>query len=600
MQQKLPKPIMISFHTFAPDQAYSNPRCVWWDQSSMDWSSSGCALEWHNTHTMCHCFHFAHYAVVMDVRMAARGLDQLDSESRLPLVSDIIITLGLYAACFTTIFCLLACLTCLYWFSDSSCERVCIHKHFCLVLLVSEVLMLVGLSMTDNEVLCSILAGLLHYFLLSVLSWALLSCFQLYYSLVKKNLAPQPFSKHNRQLYFYSFGYGCPAILVLISLYWNYPPAALLLLSSTILLAIVLLVVCQASKLGYKPCKQKVTEDANIVKTARADFKSTAALVLLLALCCTFGILWLVKDGSTASWRMNQGMCMLFSAANAMLGLVILLGFVVFNQKLQKDYLKWLQVNDWVPECLRPTGADHSNSSSTSSTSCHDARPPSSSTHSTANSATCASSIDTSECLLFSSPCQINDTLNRPPTNLSHLLLPGQQYRGQDDAFGMENNNEGTYDYATIAYGDLLPLEFQQHLSQYPGTNGHIRFQPNHNYPTSHRSQPPQTTLTKSVRRVETPKVPPFSSASSSSGFESASSTGRTPYYQPYRTAPPNFPPPPPPPGHPDDLEDEAKETTADALPCPASPTPSSVSRAVVRMDFSRQQPLYSEEIQEN
>ena len=76
VQKKLKNPIMISFHTsFTPDKSHSNPRCVWWDQSIMNWSSTGCALEWQNeTHTMCHCFHFAHYAVVMDVQQSPKIL----------------------------------------------------------------------------------------------------------------------------------------------------------------------------------------------------------------------------------------------------------------------------------------------------------------------------------------------------------------------------------------------------------------------------------------------------------------------------------------------------------------------------------------------
>uniref|UniRef100_A0A915CXU4 FZ domain-containing protein n=1 Tax=Ditylenchus dipsaci TaxID=166011 RepID=A0A915CXU4_9BILA len=318
---------------------------------------------------------------------------------------------------------------------------------------------------------------------------------------------------------------------------------------------------CQTSELCYKPCKQKVTADANIVKTTKADFKSTAALVLLLALCCTFSVLCL------------------FSKYYDWTGYIT--GMCGVQSDTAKDYFKWLQVNVWVPECLRPTGANHSNSSSTSSTSCHEfsfpelnsptaygSGPPASSTNSTANSATCAFPIDTFECLL------INDTLNHPLTYLSHLLLPGQQYQSQVDSFGMENNNE------------------------YPRSNGNIRFQPtsNHNYATSHRSQPPESTLTKSDRLVETPAQPPALQVLS----------------QPA----PLLPPPLPSPGHPDDLEDEghlfASSSTSIFIgvqltrpllmpyPCPASPTPSSMSRAVVRMDFSSQQPLYSEEIQEN
>lgn len=62
------------------------------------------------------------------------------------------------------------------------------------------------------QVMCGVIAGLLHYFFLAAFVWMLLEGVQLYFMLVKVFE-----SERRRNIYFYASGYGVPAIIVLIT-----------------------------------------------------------------------------------------------------------------------------------------------------------------------------------------------------------------------------------------------------------------------------------------------------------------------------------------------------------------------------------------------
>ena len=47
---------------------YLDPKCVFWNATSNDWSQEGCELLDHNpTYTRCFCTHLTNFAVIMDV-----------------------------------------------------------------------------------------------------------------------------------------------------------------------------------------------------------------------------------------------------------------------------------------------------------------------------------------------------------------------------------------------------------------------------------------------------------------------------------------------------------------------------------------------------
>ena len=62
------------------------------------------------------------------------------------------------------------------------------------------------------QVLCAIIAGVLHYFLLAAFMWMFLEGLQLYVMLIEVFEAEK-----SRRWYYYAAGYGVPAIIIAIS-----------------------------------------------------------------------------------------------------------------------------------------------------------------------------------------------------------------------------------------------------------------------------------------------------------------------------------------------------------------------------------------------
>lgn len=59
-------------------------------------------------------------------------------------------------------------------FYDFQSERFTIHKNLCLSLFVAEIVFIVGVTETNNSLLCSMVAVMLHYFFLCAFVWMLL------------------------------------------------------------------------------------------------------------------------------------------------------------------------------------------------------------------------------------------------------------------------------------------------------------------------------------------------------------------------------------------------------------------------------------------
>ena len=92
-------------------------------------------------------------------------------------------------------------------------ERVTIHKHLCLCLLLAEAALIGGLEQTKEPRACSVLAGFLHYLLLAAFAWAFLDSFHLYILLGETDIQPDRW----RVKWYSCVAYGVPAIVVAVS-----------------------------------------------------------------------------------------------------------------------------------------------------------------------------------------------------------------------------------------------------------------------------------------------------------------------------------------------------------------------------------------------
>ncbi|VDN02908.1 unnamed protein product [Thelazia callipaeda] len=343
----LGKPVVITFST--EHQAnLSAPQCVWWNRTRLQWSSYGCLVSLHNsTHTVCHCNHLTHYAVLMDIH-----------HHQLTVEHNIVLTFITYAGCTLSILCLFLSLIAFHCFGISGGDRIFIHQNLCFSLFMAETIFLAGIWQTSDPLRCSIIAGILHYFFLAAFSWMLLEGFELYYMLVK---VFQP--KDSKRPYLILFGYGFPLVVVAISIWFdrfsygtdrycwlrsdNYfilafvAPVAAVLLANTIFIVMTLFIVCRHSNIGYTPCKQ----DSDALKNVRNWLKGSVALVSLLGLTWTFGLLWIDEQSILMAYA--------FTTFNSLQGLFIFLFHVAFNDRLHKDYRNWANHSFWAPRCIR-------------------------------------------------------------------------------------------------------------------------------------------------------------------------------------------------------------------------------------------------------
>ncbi|CAG9536505.1 unnamed protein product [Cercopithifilaria johnstoni] len=343
----LRKPVIITF-SMEDRVNLSTPQCVWWNHTRLQWSSYGCIVSLHNTtHTVCHCNHLTYFAVLMDVHY-----------QKLTIGHNIALTFITYAGCTISILCLLLSLFAFQCFGTSGCDRIFIHKNLCFSLLIAEAVFLGGIWQTKNSLCCSIIAGILHYFFLAAFSWMLLEGFELYYMLIEVFQ-----SKDSKRSYILLFGYGFPLSVVAVSMWFdrfsygterycwlrsdNYfilafiGPVAIILLCNTVFLVMTLFIVCSHSSIGYTPCKQ----DRDALKNVRNWLKGSIALVTILGLTWTFGLLWIDEQSIIMAYA--------FTVMNSLQGLFIFLFHVAFNDRLHKDYWKWMKHISWTTDCMR-------------------------------------------------------------------------------------------------------------------------------------------------------------------------------------------------------------------------------------------------------
>uniref|UniRef100_A0A8C4IBU5 Latrophilin-1 n=1 Tax=Dicentrarchus labrax TaxID=13489 RepID=A0A8C4IBU5_DICLA len=178
------------------------PNCSFWNASGVSgsgrWSTQGCRLlHTNNTHTTCACNHLSSYAVLMTYQQPAELLVYVVSWV------GISVALVCLATCITTLCCQGA-----PWHTDHST----IHCNLWANLLITELLFLVGANKTQYTVVCSIIAGLLHFSLLSVFCWLCLEGVELY--LLQREVFE---GRNSRRKYFYLCGYSIPGLVVAVS-----------------------------------------------------------------------------------------------------------------------------------------------------------------------------------------------------------------------------------------------------------------------------------------------------------------------------------------------------------------------------------------------
>ncbi|XP_045481275.1 latrophilin Cirl isoform X8 [Harmonia axyridis] len=359
---QLKEPVSLTLKHLQTENV-TNPSCVFWDYSMNIWSNEGCKVEFSNTtHTVCQCNHLTNFAVLMDVQAIL-----------LPIPHQIALQIITYVGCIISIICLVLAVITFQIFRGLKSDRTTIHCNLCFCLLIAEVLFLLGIEQTENKLACSIIAGALQFFFLSAFAWMFFEGFQLYVMLVEVFEAEK-----SRLRWYYLFAYGIPFIIVLTSaliypqgygtdnfcwlktenyfIYSFVGPVIVVLCLNVIFLTLAIVKMCIHAN---NSVSIKNKEHSRLAST-RVWLKGAIILVFLLGLTWTFGFLYVNKESVAVAY--------VFATLNSLQGFFIFLFHCVQNEKVRKEYRKFIRRHSWLPKCLRcsKSGAGASSSSGSS------------------------------------------------------------------------------------------------------------------------------------------------------------------------------------------------------------------------------------------
>nr|XP_029500860.1 adhesion G protein-coupled receptor B2-like isoform X2 [Oncorhynchus nerka] len=184
----------------------SDPQCVVWDYGNLEagaenWDTEGCqTLASAAVHTKCLCSRISTYAI-----LAQQAKDPDMGPSSMPSVPLLV---GCGVSCSALLILLL--IYAAFWRYIRS-ERSIILVNFCLSILASNMLILVGQSQTLGKGLCTVTAAFLHFFFLASFCWVLTEAWQSYLAVIGK-MRTRLIRKR-----FLCLGWGLPALVVAVS-----------------------------------------------------------------------------------------------------------------------------------------------------------------------------------------------------------------------------------------------------------------------------------------------------------------------------------------------------------------------------------------------
>ncbi|XP_019726203.1 adhesion G protein-coupled receptor B3 isoform X4 [Hippocampus comes] len=184
-----------------------SPHCALWDNSIMNdswgaWSTKACRTVLTDaSHTKCLCDRVSTFAI-----LAQQPREMTMEYSGVPSVT-LIVGCGLSCLALIT----LAVIYAVLWRYIRS-ERSIILLNFCLSIICSNILILVGQTQTHNVGVCIMTTALLHFFFLASFCWVLTEAWQSYMAVTGK-VRTRLIRKR-----FLCLGWGLPALVVAVSM----------------------------------------------------------------------------------------------------------------------------------------------------------------------------------------------------------------------------------------------------------------------------------------------------------------------------------------------------------------------------------------------
>uniref|UniRef100_A0A8D0W079 Adhesion G protein-coupled receptor E2 n=1 Tax=Sus scrofa TaxID=9823 RepID=A0A8D0W079_PIG len=313
--------------------------CVFWEHGqngSGHWATSGCRMVGtKDNSTICQCTHLSSFAILM------AHYEVQEKDSALTVISYMGLSLSLLCL-------LLAVLTFLFCKAIHN-TSTSLHLQLSICLFLAHLLFLTAIDRTEIKVLCSIIAGALHYLYLASFTWMLLEGLHLF--LTARNLMVVNYSSVNKFMkkLMFPVGYGVPAVIVTISaasrphLYgtptscwlnsekgfkWSFlgPVCSIFLVNLAFFLMTLWILKSKLSSLN--------SDVSTLQNTRMLTFKATAQLFILGCTWC----LGILQVGPAA-----HVMAYLFTIINSLQGVFIFLVYCLLSQQVWEQYGKWFK-----------------------------------------------------------------------------------------------------------------------------------------------------------------------------------------------------------------------------------------------------------------
>ncbi|XP_004619522.2 putative adhesion G protein-coupled receptor E4P [Sorex araneus] len=335
----LSDPVFLTFQNTQPGGARAKYLCVYWDDSEKDagWSTEGCFhVNSNDSYTTCKCLHLSSFAVLLALT---------------PQVDRVLVVIT-YVGMSLSLFCLfLAALT---FFLCQSIQNTgtTLHLQLSICLFLAHLLFLVGMDQTEPEVLCSIIAGALHYLYLAAFLWMFLEGLHLFLTVRNLKVANYTSAGQFKKRFMYPLGYGVPAVIVGVSaavghknygtythcwlkfdkgFIWSFmgPVAVIVMINLLFYFQILWILRSKISSLNK--------EVSTIQNTRIITLKAIAQLFIL---GCSWGLGFFMVEA--VGKTVGLVFAYIFTIINVLQGVVLFVVHCLLNRQVRMEYKKWL------------------------------------------------------------------------------------------------------------------------------------------------------------------------------------------------------------------------------------------------------------------
>ncbi|KAM9101772.1 adhesion G protein-coupled receptor E3-like [Sarcophilus harrisii] len=330
----LSTPVIFTFQHNHMKNMKEKSLCVYWDDTV--WSNKGCkTISFNDSHTVCSCSHFSSFAVLM---------------ASVELKEDFVLTIITYVGLGLSLLCLfLAALTFLLCRAIRGTGTL-LHLQLSLCLFLANLLFLTGIERTEPKIMCSIIAGGLHYLYLAAFTWMFLEGLHLFLTVRNLRVANYTSASRFKKRFMYPFGYGIPAVIVAVSagivpqgygtkhycwlnlhrgFVWSFmgPVFIIILINLSFYFTTLWILRDRLSSLNK--------EVSTIQNTRTLTIKALAQLFIL---GCSWSLGFFLIDSIAESIRLIIAYA--FTIINSLQGVYIFLVHCVLNRQVQEEYKK--------------------------------------------------------------------------------------------------------------------------------------------------------------------------------------------------------------------------------------------------------------------